>query len=413
MATEYLPRLADLRLERALRASGAVVLEGPKACGKTTTAMRLARSAVRLDADFALRTAALADPSILLPGDTPRLIDEWQLAPGVWNAVRAEVDTRQADGQFILTGSATPADDHTRHSGAMRIARVAMTPMTLLESKDSSGQVSLGALLAGERQASVGSGASVADVARMLCRGGWPPNLGRTIEDAQAANRDYLRSMSAADLPGEPLRDPVKLAALLRALARSVGTYTSNRALIRDVQGGGESLNPRTLDAYLDVLRRLWVLVDQRAWGGHLRSSAPARKSPKRHLVDPSLAAAALGATPAALLRDPEAFGQLFESLVHRDLAVYGQVLGWEPYAYQDATSEIDVVLVRDGEWGGFEVKLTGGNPQVLDAAASGLLRVAGAMRTPPAALAVVTATGPSYRRPDGVEVVAITDLRP
>jgi predicted AAA+ superfamily ATPase len=172
-------------------------------------------------------------------------------------------------------------------------------------------------------------------------------------------------------------------------------------------------MNPRTLTSYLDALTRLWVVVDQRAWGGHLRSSTPARKSPKRHLIDPSLAAAALGASPRALVGDPEAFGQLFESMVFRDVSVYAQAIGWEPYAYQDATSEIDVVLVRDGSWAGLEVKLTGGNSRVLDAAAAGLLRAAGAMSTPPAALAVVTATGPSYRREDGVNVISITDLRP
>lgn len=413
MAATYLPRLVDAQLAHALRASGAVVLEGPKACGKTTTASQLAASAVRLDANPALRTAALSDATLLLSGETPRLIDEWQLVPDVWNAVRAEVDDRQADGQFILTGSATPADDATRHTGAMRIARLPMGPMTLFESGGSDGTVPLDSLLNGEAASSAGSDASLHDVAEMLCRGGWPSNLRRTVTDAQAASRDYLRAMSSTDLPDEPRRDPVKLAALLRALARGTGTYTSNAALMRDVSGAGETLNPRTLTSYLDALTRLWVVVDQRAWGGHLRSSAPARKAPKRHLVDPSLAAAALGASPAALVDDPETFGQLFESLAFRDLSIYAHALGWEPYAYQDQTSEIDVVLIRDGAWAGFEVKLTGGNPQVLDAAAAGLLRTASAMRTPPAALAIVTAVGPSYRRADGVHVVALTSLRP
>jgi len=413
MSTSYLPRLVDAQLTRALRASGAVVLEGPKACGKTTTAGRIAASAVRLDASPALRTAAQVDATILLPGETPRLIDEWQLVPDVWNAVRAEVDTRQADGQFILTGSATPSDDATRHTGAMRIARLTMGPMTLVESGASDGTVPLGSLLMGEAPSSAGSDASLTDVAETLCRGGWPSNLRRDVADAQSAARDYLRAMSSTDLPGEPRRDPVKLAALLRALARGTGTYTSNAALARDITASGETLNPRTLTSYLDALTRLWVTVDQRAWGGHLRSSAPARKSPKRHLVDPSLAAAALGASPTALVQDPETFGQLFESLAFRDLSTYARTLGWETFAYQDPTSEIDVVLVRNGAWAGFEVKLTGGNPQVLDAAASSLLRTAAAMRTPPAALAVVTATGPSYRRADGVDVVALTSLRP
>lgn len=413
MTITYLPRLADDQLSRALRSSGAVLLEGPKACGKTSTAGRQARSEVRLDANPPLRTAALADATLLLPGDTPRLIDEWQLVPDVWNVVRAEVDRRQADGQFILTGSATPADDATRHTGAMRFARVRMAPMSLFESQDSTGGTSLEAVLSGEKPSSAGSRSSLLDVAGLLCRGGWPPNLRRDIADAQSANRDYLRAMASTELPDEPHRNPTKVAALLRALARSVATYVSNTTLIRDVTTAGETMNPRTLTSYLDALTRLWVVVDQRAWGGHLRSSTPARKSPKRHVIDPSLAAAALGASPRALVSDPEAFGQLFESMVFRDVSVYAQAIGWEPYAYQDATSEIDVVLVRDGSWAGLEVKLTGGNSRVLDATAAGLLRAAAAMSTPPAALAVVTATGPSYRRGDGVNVISITDLRP
>ncbi len=411
--TGYLPRLADSMLDRALRSSGAVLLEGPKASGKTWTAAQRSRSQVRLDEDPPLRTAARLDARILLPGPVPRLIDEWQLVPDVWNMVRAEVDRRQEDGQFILTGSATPADDATRHTGAMRIARVRMSPMSLIESDDSGGGASLERLLAGEHPSSAGNEMTLQDVADVLCRGGWPPNLRRTTSEAQSANRDYLRTMAGADLPDEPRRDPVKLAALLRALARSTGTYASDSTLIKDVTATGETLNPRTLTSYLDALTRLWVYVEQRAWGGHLRSSAPARKSPKRHLVDPSLAAAALGASPHALIDDPESFGQLFESLAFRDLSIYAQTLGWDPYAYEGAGSEIDVVLVRDGAWAGFEVKLTGGNPQILDAAAAGLIRAANAMTRPAAALTVVTATGPSYRREDGVNVVALTDLRP
>lgn len=411
--TTYLPRLVDDILDDALRSSGAVLLEGPKASGKTWTAAQRSRSQVHLDEDPPLRAAARLDARILLPGPVPRLIDEWQLAPDVWNVVRAEVDRRQEDGQFILTGSATPADDATRHTGAMRIARVRMSPMSLIESGDSGGGVSLERLLAGEQPSSAGTEMGLQDVANVLCRGGWPPNLRRTTPEAQSANRDYLRTMAGADLPDEPRRDPVKLAALLRALARSTGTYVSASTLIKDVTATGETLNPRTLASYLDVLTRLWVYVEQRAWGGHLRSSAPARKSPKRHLVDPSLAAAALGASPRALIDDPETFGQLFESLAFRDLSIYAQTLGWDPYAYEGAGSEIDVVLVRDGAWAGFEVKLTGGNPQILDAAAAGLIRAADAMTRPPAALTVVTATGPSYRREDGVNVVALTDLCP
>ncbi|MHB8187745.1 MAG: ATP-binding protein [Dermatophilaceae bacterium] len=415
-APSYLPRLVDDQLARGLRAAGAVLLEGPKACGKTSTATRQAKSSVRLDASPQIRVAALADATIVLPGAVPHLIDEWQLVPESWNAVRAEIDTRQESGQFILTGSATPVDDITRHSGAGRFTRVRMGPMSLFESHDSAGGVCVGTLLDGERPvASTGPDATLADVAAILCRGGWPANLNREQDDAAAFNRDYLTSLGGADLLtlDGVRRDPRKIRLVLHALARSAGTYVSNKTLIADSAGTGEPLNPRTLSSYIDALARLWVYVEQPAWGQHLRSTVPVRKSPKRHLVDPSLAAAALGASPKSLVRDPQTFGQLFESMVYRDLVVYAQAAGAEVFAYQDNNgAEIDAVLVRDGAWAGVEVKLSGA-PDVLNIAAAGLLRIADVMRTKPESLTIITATGPSYTRPDGVNVASILDLGP
>lgn len=416
VAPSYLPRLADAQLTQGLRAAGAVLLEGPKACGKTSTASKQAASSVRLDASPQIRTAALGDPTILLPGEVPHLIDEWQLVPASWNVVRAEVDTRQESGQFILTGSATPAEDITRHSGAGRIARVRMAPMSFYESRESSGGVSIRTLLDGGRPAtSLGSDASLTDVAVLLCRGGWPANLTREPGDAAAFNRDYLASLAGADLVTVDgvRRDPRRVRQVIYALARSVATYVSNKTLIADAAGTGEPLNPRTLTSYLDALARLWVYVEQPSWGQHLRSTVPVRKAPKRHLVDPSLAAAALGATPKGLIGDPETFGQLFESMVYRDLSVYAQAGNAEVFAYQDNNgNEIDAVLVRDGAWAGIEVKLSGA-PEVLDSAATGLIRIAKAMRRPPASLTIVTATGPSYSRPDGVNVTSILNVGP
>jgi len=415
-APSYLPRLADDQLTRGLRAAGAVLLEGPKACGKTSTAMQQAKSSVRLDATPQLRAAALADATLVLGGTVPHLIDEWQLVPESWNAVRAEIDTRQESGQFILTGSATPAEDITRHSGAGRFTRVRMGPMSLFESRDSAGGVRVSALLEGDRPAAcAGSDATLADVAALLCRGGWPANLNREQDDAAAFNRDYLTTLSGADLVtlDGVRRDPRKVALVLHGLARSTGTYVSNKTLIADSAGTGETLNPRTLTSYIDALARLWVYVEQPAWGQHLRSTVPVRKSPKRHLVDPSLAAAALGASPKSLVRDPKTFGQLFESMVHRDLVAYAQAAGAEVFAYQDNNgTEIDAVLVRDGAWAGVEVKLSGA-PAVLENAAAGLLRIADVMRTKAASMTIVTATGPSYTRPDGVNVASILDLGP
>lgn len=412
---EYHPRLVDAQLRRALRSSGAVLLEGPKACGKTSTARRQAASVVRLDASPQIRAAGAADPNLLLEGDVPRLVDEWQLVPDVWNAVRYQVDERQADGQFILTGSATPADDHTRHTGAGRVARIRMAPMSLLESGTSDGAVSLGHLLDGGSASSPGSDAGLRDVAELLCRGGWPAHLRRDLDDALAANRDYLASITSADIitVDGVRRDPRKVAALVYALARSNGTYVTDKTLQADVNGRGETLAPRTLTSYLDALVRLWIAVEQPAWGQHLRSGAQLRKSPKRHLVDPSLAVAALGASPASLLADPEAFGQHFESLVFRDLSAYAQAIGGTVHAYQESSgAELDAVVVRDDDWLGVEVKLSA-RPEVVDAAATGLLAISRRMRRAPAALAVVTATGPSYRRPDGVHVVSLLNLGP
>lgn len=411
----YLPRLVDSQLARGLRSAGAVLLEGPKACGKTSTAKQQAASAVRLDASPRMRSAGLADPNLLLNGDTPRLIDEWQLVPDVWNAVRAAIDDRSRDGQFILTGSATPAEDITRHTGAMRIARVRMHPMSLYETKNSTGAASLNGLLRGARPSSAGTDVDLMGVAELLCRGGWPSNLRRDLGDAMNANRDYLSTIAAADiitLDGVR-RDPRKVSALLFALARNAGTYVANRTLQTDSAGYGESMAPKTLDSYLDALARLWILVEQPAWGQHLRSAAQVRRSPKRHLVDPSLAAAAMGATPKSLIADPEAFGQLFESLVFRDLSVYAQASDARVFAYQDNRgAEIDAVVVKDDIWAGFEVKLSA-NRVVVDRAAEKLRQVAGQMRTAPVALIVVAATGPSYRRPDGVNVVSLLDLGP
>ena len=288
--------------------------------------------------------------------------------------------------------------------------------MSLFESRDSTGGVSVSALLDGDRPiASTGPTATLADVATLLCRGGWPANLNREQDDAGAFNRDYLASIGGTELVtlDGVRRDPRKVRLVLHALARSAGTYVSNKTLIADAAGTGEPLNPRTLASYLDALARLWVYSEQPAWGQHLRSTVPVRKSPKRHLVDPSLAAAALGASPKSLMRDPQTFGQLFESMVYRDLVVYAQASGAEVFAYQDNNgAEIDAVLVRDGAWAGVEVKLSGAT-DVLDIAAAGLVRIGAAMRAKPESLTIITATGPSYTRPDGVNVTSILNLGP
>ncbi|MCL2781266.1 MAG: DUF4143 domain-containing protein [Actinomycetia bacterium] len=412
---QYRPRVVDSQVRRALRGAGAVIIEGSKACGKTTTAQQVAVSAARLDRDTQLRRAGLADPNVLLDGPVPRLIDEWQLVPEVWNAVRVSVDDRGAPGQFVLTGSATPADDETRHSGAMRFLRVPMRPMSLLESDVSSGAVSLAALWSGAAPEPRATASCLEEIAECACRGGWPGLAGLELDLAQDLNRSYLRAVGAADIVTADgvRRDPRKVAALLSALGRNTATYVSNRRLQTDSAAFGQPIDATTVATYLDALERLWVLAPQYAWGGHLRSAAAARKAPKRHLADPSLAVAAMGAAPDDLMRDHAAFGQVFETLVFRDLSVYAQAGGFEVRAFQDAKgAEIDAVVVTGAQWAGVEVKLTGASA-VLDAAASNLLASAARMTSQPRFLAVITAVGPTYTRRDGVHVIPVTQLGP
>ena len=411
----YLARVVDFQVERALRGAGAVVIEGSRACGKTTTAEQASASAALLDREPRLRTAAQANPAVLLEGAVPRLIDEWQLVPEVWNAARAAVDDRSEPGQFILTGSATPADDLTRHSGAMRFLRITMRPMSLMELGHSTGAASLIKLWRGEAPPANPTIGDLRHVAEAACRGGWPGLINLDLTLTQEMNRAYLRDMAAGEIitVDGVRRDPRKVAALLGALGRNTATYVSNRTLQRDSAEFGQPIDPSTIATYLDALERLWVLAPQYAWGGHLRSKAPARKAPKRHLVDPSLAAAAMGATPADLLQDRSAFGQVFETLAFRDLSVYAQANGFDVRAFQDSKgNEIDMVVSQGTQWAGLEVKLSA-TPPVVDAAAAGLCAIASRMTSQPRFLAIVTADGPTYTRSDGVHVIAVTDLGP
>src|SRR5664280_2102089 len=327
MPVPYQPRIVDHELAARLTATGAVAIEGPKACGKTATARQIAASEALLDTDTNARQAAAVDPALVLDGATPRLIDEWQLEPAIWNHVRRAIDDRQKPGQFILAGSAVPADDITRHSGAGRITRLRMRPMTLFETSASSGEVSLAHLLAGEPARSADSGLTVADLAREIAIGGWPGFRGLKVDQALHAVRDYLEQIRRVDVSrlGDRRRDPGKVGALLRSLARNIGTYAAAATLARDTGGADGPLKDDTVRSYLDALERLMIVEDQPAWAPHLRSRYTLRSAAKRHFADPSLAVAALRATPGRLLDDMNLFGFLFESLVIRDLRVYAQ----------------------------------------------------------------------------------------
>jgi len=415
---EYRARVVDAELRRALDSAGAIVIEGPKACGKTLTARQVAASELRVDTDPRVPPAIAVDPGLLLDGAPPQLLDEWQVQPALWNHVRRAVDDRQRAGQFILTGSATPADDAARHSGAGRFARIRMRPMSLLESGHSSGAVSLRALLDGDAIHTSGPDLTLSVLIERVLTGGWPGLQGLSPHDASRAVRDYLATIQQVDVArvAGPRRDPVKVGRVIAAIARNVATEASIVTLARDAAVDGEDTERHTVSGYLDVLERLMVVEDQPAWSTHLRSSATLRKSPKRHFVDPSLAAAALRATPETLHADLKCFGLLFESLVIRDLRVYAQAADGTVSHYRDSTGlEVDVIVeTGDGRWGAFEVKL---GARQIDDAAAGLLRFRDRVDTSrvgePSVLGVITPSGLGYRRPDGVSVVPIGALGP
>ncbi len=417
---EYLPRVADSELARRLSVAVAVVVEGPRACGKTSTARQVAASEVLLDTDENARRLVDADPAAALAGAVPRLFDEWQVAPAVWNQVRRAVDERGKRGQFILTGSAVPADEITRHPGAGRFSRLRMRPLSLFEAGRSSGEVSLAALLAGERPRAPAVALPVSEAAEIVCVGGWPGNLGAGTKAALRANRDYLGEIRRTEvsLVSGATRDPVKVGRFLQSLARNVATPVSLSRLAAEIGGGGAGLKADTGRIYLDALERLLVVEPQPAWSPRLRSRATLRRAPVRHFVDPSLAAAALRATPERLLGDLRFLGFLFESLVVRDLRIYAQPAEAEVFHYREKDGlEADAVVdAGDGRWAAFEVKL---GERWVDEGAENLLRLRERMRGnrdgygEPSALAVVIPGGAAYRRPDGVSVVPAATLGP
>lgn len=416
---DYIPRFADAELASRLRATGAVLVEGPRGCGKTQTALRAAKSAVRLDRDQAARRAGELSPALLLDGERPRLIDEWQLVTGVWNEVRGDVDDHPEEaGRYILAGSAVPADDVTRHTGSLRITRLRMRPMSLAESGHSSRKVALATLFAGGEAEAADPGLDIHDIAERIVIGGWPALLRRDPADAMVATQGYLDETCRVDLGrlDGPRHDPDNVARVLRSLARCVATEASASTIGADVAGadGPRAVGYHAVIDYLKALTRLFIVEDQPAWAPALRSRGVLRSSVTRHFVDPSLAAAALGAGPDRLLRDPATLRVLFESLVIRDLRIYGQSIGASVSHYRENTgAEADAILqLRSGQWAAVEVKLGQGD---IDKGASSLLRVAANVDAGrhgnPAFLAVVTGWGYAYRRPDGVFVIPIGAL--
>nr|WP_274606999.1 DUF4143 domain-containing protein [Agrococcus sp. KRD186] len=392
--------------------AGAVLVEGPKACGKTATASRHVSSIVRVDTDPTVAGQVQADPALVLEGARPRLLDEWQVHPELWNAVRRAVDDAPERGQFVLTGSTAPASDAVRHSGAGRFARLRMRTMSLFESGDSDATVSVADLLNGSAPRASTAELDFDALLARIARGGWPGFVGLPDSAVHANLRDYADTVASVDIrtAGKD-RDPGRVHRLMVALARSIATEATVSTLARDET----SLSRDVVREYLDALSRIFVVEDQPAWSAHLRSTATLRKEPKRQLCDPSLALALVGGNATALRRDPGFAGQLFESLVVHDLRVLTQPLGGSVYHARDSAGrEVDaIVQLPSGQWSAFEVKLGAGEAPVEMAAASLKAFAENVDERDAPVLTVVTGTGASYRRADGVNVVAIGALSP
>jgi predicted AAA+ superfamily ATPase len=419
LAGNYRERVVDGELAERLTAIGAVLVEGPKACGTTESASQRAATTYRLDVDQAARNAAGVAPDLLLDSPSPVLFDEWQVVPTLWDHVRRAVDDRApSKGLYILTGSATPQEDVNRHSGAGRIATIQMRPMSLMESGHATGDASVEAVFDGDDVTARDSGLNIPDIIDRICIGGWPALLDASSKDAGRWVRDYLDQIVLVDIQnfGVRRRDPQNIRRLLNSLARNIGTSARITALARDVGGPEGPVARATVDGYLDSLNRLRLTENSPAWAPHMRSATPLQSSPTRYFVDPSLAVAALDQGPAQLLGDLNATGFFFENLVVRDVRIYTQKLGGQVHHWRDQNqNEVDIVVtLPDGRWGAFEVKM---NPADTEKGAASLVSFAAKVDQgrsgPPAALGVITSTGFAYRRPDGVMVLPIGTLGP
>lgn len=417
----YLPRVADVLLEEKLRSSGAVQIKGPKWCGKTMTAARRAASSVFLqdpDKSESLLRLAELKPSALLDGEEPRLIDEWQMAPQLWDSVRFAIDRGKGRGRFILTGSSKPREsERPKHSGVGRISRLYMRTMSLYESQESCGAVSIRALFEGVSDVAAISECDIERTAFILCRGGWPEAvLEHDSSTALNMARDYVTEFLEADIDemGGIVYNKTWMRSIMRSYARNSSTEAPLTTITADMQGESPSID--TVSEYVDALRRACIIEDVPAWNPRLRSKTAVRTSPTRHFVDPSIACALLAATPEKLLGDFETFGLLFESMCVRDLRVYSAPLGGTVFHYRDKTGlEADAVIVLDdGRWALVEVKLGG---KQIEEAAKHLKKLAARIDAgregEPSFLMVLTATATAYQREDGVFVVPLATLAP
>ena len=417
---KYLPRISDSILKSHLEAMGAVLIEGAKWCGKTSTARQMAGSILMLqdpDQQEKYKIATQTKPSLLLRGDTPRLLDEWQMYPVLWDAVRFAVDQRGEVGQFILTGSTVPTDGATMHTGTGRITRMLMHPMSLYESGDSTGEISLRNLFVGKHDIEGFSKLSIEKIAYLTCRGGWPGAIKLEEKAALHVATAYLEAIVNADIQRVDgiEKNPDRVRLLLRSLARNVCTLATAKTIIDDVAANEVSMTEKTYTSYMNALKRIFVVENSPAWQPSLRSKTAIRSSEKRNFVDPSIGIAALQASPDNLLDDFETFGFFFESLCTRDIRVYTQALGGEVHHYRDRSGlEADMIIrLHNGQWAAIEVKM--GSKQI-DEAAENLIALRERIDTSrvgePAFLMVLTGGEYAYRRKDGVLNIPIGCLK-
>ena len=420
--SDYKKRIADSILLEKLQGKGAVLIEGPKWCGKTTTAEQVAKSVLYMaDPRSFQQNMMLADtnPDYLLKGATPRLIDEWQLAPKLWDAARFEVDHRKEMGQFIFTGSSVPADlSEVNHTGTGRFSWLKMRTMSLLESGESNGEISLKKLFDAPNAIYSKSDVSLEEIAYLICRGGWP--VATYLKDKIALNqaRDYFDAVIYSDISrvDNKKRDPEKAKRILQSYARNQGSQISIDTIVEDIRNNDTSITRATVNSYIEALKKIFVIEDLSAWNPNLRSKTPIRTMNTRYFIDPSIAAAALGFGPGDLMNDLRTFGLMFETMAIRDLRVYADAIDGNVYHYRDKNGlECDAVIhLRNGNYGLVEIKL--GGEKLIEEGCKSLLKLASKIDTDkmkePSFLMVLTASGDiAYQRKDGIYVVPISTL--
>lgn len=419
----YRSRIIDKKINKYLSAFGAICIEGPKWCGKTWTSSYHCTSEIYIgdpNGNFQNRRLAEMSPSLVLEGDTPRLIDEWQEVPPLWDAVRFCVDQKNIKGQFILTGSATPNHKGILHSGAGRIAKIKMQTMSLYESGDSSGEVSLQDLLNGKITPKMTGEVDLRKIIEYIVRGGWPASIGLPIENAALLPKEYIEAVLNDDvyrIDGVK-RDIHKMRLLLRSLARNESTTVTNKTLKNDIKSiDDEDIDVDTIAEYLNIFSRLFIIDNQKPFSTRIRSSIRIKQAEKRHFCDPSLACALLNITPSMLLNDLETLGFLFESLCERDLKIYAESLDANIYHYQDYNGKkIDSIIeLNDGRWCAIEIKL-GANQ--IESAADHLKKIYKDMEKDPnavlpSAMCIICGlSNAAYQREDGIFVVPLTALK-